>query len=147
MQQALEAEKFNKELFKMKANMDDVGRAMANPMVSGLNALIERFALAKKEGDGFLVTLLKQTEIARLLGMDKPSNGYTETRKELDLLNKSLLSGDLSQAEQKLIPNSEFRQIDSLDGHLALFGTDADAIGQIDVHLKALLAEPAPHLG
>ena len=66
-QQALEAEKFNKELFKMKANMDDVGRAMANPMVSGLNALIERFALAKKEGDGFLVTLLKQTEIARLL--------------------------------------------------------------------------------
>ena len=50
------------------------------------------------------------------------------------------------QAEQQLIPNSEFRPIASIDGHLALFGTDADAIAQVDAHLKQLLAEPAPDL-
>ena len=36
--------------------------------------------------------------------------------------------------------------IASIDGHLALFGTDADAIAQVDAHLKQLLAEPAPDL-
>lgn len=51
------------------------------------------------------------------------------------------------QAEQQLIPGSEFRPIESLDGHLALFGTDAEAIAQIDANLKDLLAQPAPVLG
>ena len=47
------------------------------------------------------------------------------------------------QAEQKLIPNSEFRPITSLDGHLTLFGTDANAITQIDACLNELLATSA----
>ena len=42
-----------------------------------------------------------------------------------------------------MIARSEFRPIKSIDGHLALFGTDADAIAQIDKHLKELLAVPA----
>ncbi len=116
--QALEAEKFNKELFKMQAYMDDVGRAMANPMVSGLNALIERFALAKKEGDGFLVTLLKQTEIARLLGMNKSSNGYSDTRRELELLSNSLLSGNLNQAERAMAEARQAELLARLAGYL-----------------------------
>ena len=44
------------------------------------------------------------------------------------------------EAEQKLIRGSEFRPIKSIDGHLALFGADPDAIGQMDKHLKELLA-------
>ncbi|NMG72219.1 alpha/beta fold hydrolase [Parazoarcus communis] len=43
-------------------------------------------------------------------------------------------------AEQQLIPNSEFRPITSIDGHLALFGTDANAVTEIDINLRALLA-------
>lgn len=46
-------------------------------------------------------------------------------------------------AEQQLIPCSEFRPIESIDGHLALFGTDPEFLAQIDLHLKALLATPA----
>lgn len=46
------------------------------------------------------------------------------------------------QAEQLLIPGSEFRPIASIDGHLALFGTDAGAMQQIDAHLLDLLATP-----
>lgn len=45
-----------------------------------------------------------------------------------------------SLVEQQLIPNSEFRPLASIDGHLALFGTDADFLAQVDTHLCALLA-------
>ncbi|MFT5426296.1 MAG: homoserine O-acetyltransferase [Gammaproteobacteria bacterium] len=44
------------------------------------------------------------------------------------------------EVEQQLIPNSEIRVIDSIDGHLALFGTDPDCQAQIDIFLKELLA-------
>jgi homoserine O-acetyltransferase len=44
------------------------------------------------------------------------------------------------QAEWRLIPDAEFRPIETIDGHLALFGTDRNAIGQLDKHLAELLA-------
>ena len=43
------------------------------------------------------------------------------------------------EVEQRLIRGSEFRPIRSIDGHLALFGADPEAISQIDRHLKELL--------
>jgi homoserine O-acetyltransferase len=45
--------------------------------------------------------------------------------------------------EQKLIPNSELRMIHTVDGHLGLFGLDPEYIGQVDRHLRELLATPA----
>lgn len=47
------------------------------------------------------------------------------------------------EAEQRMIPGSEFRPLRSIDGHLGLFGTDADMLGQLDAHLKELLLSPA----
>src|SRR6202521_1670904 len=44
------------------------------------------------------------------------------------------------QAEWRLIPDAEFRPIQTLDGHLALFGVDPNAISQLDKHLSELLA-------
>ena len=46
------------------------------------------------------------------------------------------------EAEQKLVPDSEFRIIKSIHGHLGLFGTDTNYIGQVDNHLDELLAMP-----
>jgi len=43
------------------------------------------------------------------------------------------------QAEWRLIPDAEFRPIQTIDGHLALFGADPNAIGQLDKHLAELL--------
>ncbi|MGS0754139.1 hypothetical protein ACVBEH_04960 [Roseateles sp. GG27B] len=42
-----------------------------------------------------------------------------------------------------MIPQSEFRPINSIDGHLTLFGADPAAMAQIDAHLKELLAMAA----
>jgi homoserine O-acetyltransferase len=44
------------------------------------------------------------------------------------------------QAEWRLMPAAEFRPIQTIDGHLALLGTDPDAITQLDKHLSALLS-------
>jgi homoserine O-acetyltransferase len=44
------------------------------------------------------------------------------------------------QAEWRLIPDAEFRPIQTIDGHLALLGTGPSAIGQLDKHLGELLA-------
>lgn len=44
------------------------------------------------------------------------------------------------QTEWRLIPNAAFRPIQTVDGHLALFGVDPNAIAQIDKHLRDLLA-------
>src|SRR5580700_7962948 len=44
------------------------------------------------------------------------------------------------QAEWRLIPDAEFRPIETIDGHLALFGADPNAIGRLDKHLAELLA-------
>jgi homoserine O-acetyltransferase len=46
------------------------------------------------------------------------------------------------QAEWRLIPDAEFRPIQTIDGHLALFGADADVLRQLDKHLGELLATP-----
>jgi hypothetical protein len=71
-QQAEEAEKFNKELFAMQKNLQDVSRSLVGPVLTGLNGLIEKFREGQKAGEGFIVTLLRQTEIARLLGQAQP---------------------------------------------------------------------------
>jgi homoserine O-acetyltransferase len=44
------------------------------------------------------------------------------------------------QAEWRLIPDAEFRPVQTVDGHLALFGADPDAVAQMDKHLGELLA-------
>jgi len=47
------------------------------------------------------------------------------------------------QAEWRLIPDAELRPIQTVDRHLALFGADPNAIGQLDKHLSELLATKA----
>jgi homoserine O-acetyltransferase/O-succinyltransferase len=44
------------------------------------------------------------------------------------------------QADCRLIPDAEFRPIQTIDGHLALFGADSNAISQLDKHLGELLS-------
>lgn len=46
------------------------------------------------------------------------------------------------EPEQQMVPDSELRVIHTIDGHLGLFGTDPDYIGQVDEHLHDLLSTP-----
>jgi homoserine O-acetyltransferase/O-succinyltransferase len=45
------------------------------------------------------------------------------------------------EAEQKLIPNSEFRVVDSLQAHFAMFCLTKSDREQIDACIRDLLAE------
>jgi hypothetical protein len=47
------------------------------------------------------------------------------------------------QAEWRLISDAEFRPIQTIDGHLALFGTDPGMLSQFYKHLGELLATKA----
>jgi hypothetical protein len=69
---------------------------MAGPIVSGINGLIDRFTEGSKAGQGFIETLLKQTEAARLLGLAETRNPYAEARQELERVDKALASGKLN---------------------------------------------------
>ena len=46
------------------------------------------------------------------------------------------------EREAKLIPGAVFRPIQSIDGHLALFGADPGYVPQLDAALNELLATP-----
>lgn len=75
-EQAEEAEKFNQQLFAMQKNLQDVSRDLAGPILTGMNGLIDKFREGTKAGDDFVVSLLKQTEIARLLGLNGAGKGF-----------------------------------------------------------------------
>jgi homoserine O-acetyltransferase len=46
------------------------------------------------------------------------------------------------EAEQRLIPGSQFRPLKSVCGHLGLFGVDPELLAQLDANLNELLATP-----
>lgn len=98
---AKEAGKFNDNIDKLKASLDGLVITITGPVIAGINGLIDRFREGSKEGESFIVTLLKQTEIARLLGVNQQRNQYTETRQELDRINAAL-QGSLLSEQQRL---------------------------------------------
>lgn len=67
-EQAQAAEKFNKELFSMQKNVQDIGRSLAGPMVTGFNSFIEKLKEAKKEGRGLFTSMesLRKNELERI---------------------------------------------------------------------------------
>lgn len=95
------AEEFNDNITRLQQSLKGLAITIAGPVVIGINGLIEKFKEGAREGESFLVTLLKQTEIARLLGLNQTRNQYTEVRKELDLVNKAL-DGQLLSEQQRL---------------------------------------------
>ncbi|MGH6625140.1 MAG: hypothetical protein ACRECD_01110 [Burkholderiaceae bacterium] len=53
-QAAEEAEKFNKQLYQLKANAEDFARSLTVDVVTALNETIAKFREGQKEGKGFL---------------------------------------------------------------------------------------------
>lgn len=74
-EQAEESEKFNKNLAAMQTHLNEIGRTLAGPMISGFNNLVAGIKDANKESDSWLLTLLKlqphyraMLEVAKLMG-------------------------------------------------------------------------------
>lgn len=106
-EEAEAAERFNQELARMEKAALDVSRALVGPLVSGINVLIDKFREGKAAGDNFLVTLLKQSEIARLLRLNTPGSGFsgTGTNSGLAALTGStqIGSGDYDRSAARLL--------------------------------------------
>jgi len=105
--QAEEAEKFNQELFRLQKNSTDTARAIAGPLVSGLNDAIERFRAARKEGKSFFdiyVDNVKQFyagDKPKELPSFRPSQNYGDTLPSVPVIApKPATAGGKSDAEK-----------------------------------------------
>lgn len=72
-EQALEAERFNKELYSMQKNIVDAARALTGPMISALNETIDKFREGAKEGKSFYRVIFE--EQLKLLGLKSEDKG------------------------------------------------------------------------
>ena len=84
----------------------------------------------------------QRADVSRLTGGDlKQALNAIEAKVFIMPIDNDMFFTPLDcQREQKMIPNSEYRLIKSIDGHLGLFGTDANFIDQVDQHLQELLS-------
>lgn len=78
-EQAAEAEKFNKELFALKANASDAARAMVGPLVSGINEVTKAFRDGRAEGRGFMEIAMSRywANVRGFYGMEAPQPANT----------------------------------------------------------------------
>jgi hypothetical protein len=106
-QQAEAAEKFNKELFQMKASIVDVARDISGPLVSAMNKLIERFREGAKDGENFYTTLLRLSSNIPIPQIALPGqvlNAYDRSqggpKDRLDTIERALQDPTLSASER-----------------------------------------------
>ena len=104
-EQALEAEKFNLQLFAMQKNLQDVSRSLVGPILTGMNGLIDKFKEGTKAGDGFIVTLLKQSELANLGGFSRILFGQNKATPKF-LLDYNETSAESARLARQAAPPS-----------------------------------------
>ncbi|HEX2545662.1 MAG TPA: hypothetical protein VHL79_12325, partial [Ramlibacter sp.] len=126
--QAEEAEKFNKEILKLQVNLSDMGRSIADPVVSGMNRLIQSFRDAKKEGAGFLDLMGMAAQLTTPAGLASyllggklggNRNGYTTAREGVTNIEKALADPTLSASERSALVGQQTRYRQQLDGYLS----------------------------
>lgn len=73
-EQADAAEKFNRQLDALDKSATDAARALAGPMVSAMNELIDRFKEGERRGDSFFVTAWNRymENVRKFYGMKPP---------------------------------------------------------------------------
>ena len=71
--QAEAAEKFNKELFSLQKNAQDLARSLTGPLVEGLNSVIAKFREGSKAGKGFFEIALNNyaNDVRGIYGFEK----------------------------------------------------------------------------
>lgn len=74
-EQALAAEEFNKHLFSMQKNIQDVARDMAGPLMKAFNDFIVKQQEAGREGDGFITRY--KTWVKTFYGLETNKGGAT----------------------------------------------------------------------
>ena len=137
------AEAFNKQLFAMQKNLLDVSRSMVGPMVEGLNGLIAKFKEGAKTGDGFLTTLVKQSEIYALFAQTSQIPGFGGN---LSRAPRFTLDYNQSEAEMaRLNRGAALRSVGDVlaDTAATKAATDANAalIASVQAGAAALKAE------
>jgi hypothetical protein len=131
--QAEEAEKFNRELFKLQGNVTILAREMANPLITTVNEFIQSLRDAQKEGEGFGGTLLRVASVMptfsnaggaigrwlreQFVGPEL-LNGFTAARKGIEDINEALKEKTLRETERNALLRERVRLEGQLAGYL-----------------------------
>lgn len=120
-EQAEEAEKFNKELYKLKANTVDMHRAFVSDLVTGLNASFKAFRETREESNLFYSSLVA---IQTLLGGDarhQQDKKLTEDTEALLFAENALLAQRAQgYAEDSRVIKNTKEKIASLKAEIAV---------------------------
>lgn len=96
------ADRFTKTTARLSSELSTLAQVATGPVLEAMDALIGRFRSGAKEGESFIGTLFRQTEIARLLGMNNPADAYGDASKEINLINAALAKGGQTIEQQNL---------------------------------------------
>ena len=106
LRQAEEAEKFNKQLGFLKANLQDVSREVVGNFLPQLNDIIARFILATQVGDGFAQKLSLLFSVNRFTTVQEALAGVRaeieKTQKQLrNVEGNAFLQGNAGEANRR----------------------------------------------
>lgn len=85
----------DKAYARLSSTVSGFAQALTSSAVLAVDQLIGRFKDGQREGEGFLKTLLRQTEIARLLGVNRAPSAYTDAREDVAKYSGILATGSL----------------------------------------------------
>lgn len=91
---AQEAEKFNKQIFALEKSLADLARTAAGPVISSINATIEKFKAGAQEGKSFYRVIFE--EQMKFLGLAVEPKNTAAYQAELAKVNKLLDEGYLT---------------------------------------------------
>lgn len=118
-EQADAAERFNKHLFALQATTTQVGRAIANELLPGLNAIAENFRTVANEGAPLQTRLDALYEAAKRLGFgallglsaDKGTTELQQLQIELAGIETALKRQDISEQRRADLENKRIGRL------------------------------------
>jgi hypothetical protein len=113
-EQALEAEKLNKEFFNLGKNSTDLARSIAGPLVSALNKTIELFRQGTKEGKSWRETMA-DAQWSMIRGWLNMPSGPKEYSARLAEISEKLKDNNLHSSRRAAL----LREQSALEGKLA----------------------------
>lgn len=113
-EQAKAAEDFNKQLFALQKNATDVGRALAGPIVDGINQTIAAFKQGAIEGKSFYRVIFE--EQMRLLGMGgEAPDALRAARVELAAIETALKRTDITEERRASLESKRIGRLETIN--------------------------------
>lgn len=119
--QAEEANKFNDELSKLQKNSIDTARALAGPLVEGLNKVIEKFREAKAGGNSFFMSMNEIIAKQKAKSDAMFTGSFYVGNAGRGAINPAFVKPSVGDIPDKVKPEKQIRELDLSNKALASY--------------------------